>query len=199
MTKKRGKKFSIKGEYKQSWKYIKECRNYIYAIISIFFIFVLAGFFIPVPETLKNELIKIIQELLEETKGFNQRQMIEFIFLNNLKSSFFGVVFGMFFGIFPVVSSLLNGYLLGFVAFASVNEGGFLILWKLFPHGIFELPAVFISLGMGLKFGTFIFEKQKKKKFLEFFWKSLKVFVLIIIPLLIIAAIIEGTLILKFG
>jgi len=42
-----------------------------------------------------------------------------------------------------------------------VQTDGFLSLWRLLPHGIFELPAVFISLGMGLKIGMFIFQKKK--------------------------------------
>jgi stage II sporulation protein M len=66
---------------------------------------------------------------------------------------------------------------------------------NLLPHGIFELPAIFISFGMGLKFGTFLFYKEKMKKFAEFFSNSLRVFVFVILPLLVIAAIIEGSLI----
>jgi uncharacterized membrane protein SpoIIM required for sporulation len=48
---------------------------------------------------------------------------------------------------------------------------------------------------MGIKFGSFLFYKQKMKHFSEFFIKSLRVFVFVVLPLLIIAAIIEGTLI----
>ena len=70
-----------------------------------------------------------------------------------------------------------------------------MVLWRIFPHGIFELPAVFISLGLGLKLGTFIFQRNKLKAFAEFFWNSLRVFLFIVLPLLIIAAIIEGSLI----
>jgi len=183
----------------KSWNYIKNSKNFIYAVIGIFFILAVIGFFLPVPEQLKLEIIKMLNELFEKIQGFTQWQITQFIFLNNLKSSFFGMVFGVFLGIFSVISILVNGYILGFVASISVQESGFSILWKLFPHGIFELPAVFISLGMGLKFGTFIFQKNKKKKFLEFLWNSLRVFVFVITPLLIIAAMIEGALIVFFG
>jgi len=206
MKKKRGKNkrlkkkgFDLSEEYKKSWNYIKESKNFIYAIIGIFFIFALIGFFFPIPEQLKSEIMKMLKELFEKTQGFTQWQMTQFIFANNFKSSFLGLIFGVFLGIFPVISSLFNGYLLGFVVSISVQESGFSILWKLFPHGIFELPAVFISLGMGLKFGTFIFQKNKKKKFLKFLWNSLRVFIFVITPLLIIAAIIEGALMLFLG
>jgi len=43
----------------------------------------------------------------------------------------------------------------------SVGIEGYGILWRLVPHGIFELPAVFISLGLGIKLGTFIFREYR--------------------------------------
>jgi len=102
---------------------------------------------------------------------------------------------GFFLGIFPAIVSIANGYVLGFVSARVVGEEGVLTLWKLFPHGVFELPAIFISLGMGIKFASFIGYKKKYEKFKEFFWNSFRVFVFVIIPLLVVAAIIEGSLI----
>lgn len=110
-----------------------------------------------------------------------------------------GIILGGLFGVLPVLFSLYNGYILGFVGKLSVSaEGASSLLWLL-PHGIFELPAVFISLGLGLKLGTFIFHKNKAEIFKEYIIKSLKVFILIVIPLLIIAGIIEGSLIFLAG
>jgi len=54
-------------------------------------------------------------------------------------------------------------------------------------------------LGMGLKFGTFFFQKNKMDSFKEYLLNSLRVFVFIVIPLLLIAAFIEGTLIFFVG
>lgn len=193
------KKFSLKEEYKKSWKYLKESKNFIYAIIAIFLVFVLIGFFIPAPDSLAEQILRFIEELLEKTQGMSQGNLIKFIFFNNLQSSFYGMIFGVLFGIFPIIAAIANGYLLGFVASISVENTGFLILWRLLPHGIFELPAVFISLGLGIKFGTFILQKRKLESFKEYFWNSLRVFFLIVIPLLIIAGIIEGSIIFISG
>ena len=135
-----------------------------------------------------------IKELIGQTKDMSQFDLISFIISNNVKSTFFGIIFGAFFGIFSLVGAITNGYLLGFVSFLSVNDGGILTLWKIFPHGIFELPAVFISLGLGLKIGTFAFQKKKLYSFRNYLINSLKVFLLVIVPLLVIAGIIEGTL-----
>lgn len=195
--KKRNKKkeFNLAEEYKQSWKYIKESKKFIYAAIGIFFFFVLFGYFIPAPQFLHDKIIDFITQLIKQTEGMSQTQIIEFIISNNLKSTFMGIVLGTIFGIFPVISAIANGYMLGFVSLLSVKAGGFLTLWKLFPHGIFELPAVFISLGLGIKLGSFIFKKKKINLLKDYLLNSLRIFLLIIIPLLIIAGIIEGTLI----
>ncbi len=199
MKNKTRKNFNLKNEYKKSWNYIKESQNFIYIIISIFLFFVLVGFFIPAPESLAEQILRFIGELLEKTSGMSQEELIRFIFLNNLQSSFFGMIFGVILGIFPVITMIANGYLLGFIVSLSVKSGGFLVLWKLLPHGIFELPAIFISLGIGLRFGTFIFQKKIVKSFRDYLLNSLRVFLFIVIPLLIIAALIEGSLIFLFG
>jgi stage II sporulation protein M len=83
----------------------------------------------------------------------------------------------------------------GYVYSKAASVGGYGIIWQLLPHGIFELPAIFISLGLGVKLGMFVFEKDKKKAFIERLRKSFFVFLTIVLPLLVIAAIIEGLLI----
>lgn len=185
-------------QYKKSFDYIKESRNFIYSVIGIFFVFALIGFFVPASDILKEQIFKFIQELLEKTQGMSGLELAFFIFWNNIQSSFFGIVLGVFFGIFPIIASIANGYLLGFVSRQSVGIEGILVLWRLFPHGIFELPAIFISFGLGLKLWTFVFQKNKTKAFKEYFLNSLRVFLFVILLLLIIAAIIEGSLIFFF-
>jgi stage II sporulation protein M len=194
-TKNKKKKFSLIEQYKKSWEYIKESRKFILAIVGLFFLFVIIGFIFPLPQNLYDKLIIFIKQLLEQTKNISQVELIKFIIANNVKSTFFGIVFGVLLGIYPLVSALANGYILGFVAFLSVSTDGIVSLWKIFPHGIFELPAIFISLGLGLKMGTFILKKKKIATFITYFLNSIRVFLLVVIPLLIIAGIIEGTLI----
>ena len=193
------RKFNLKEEYRKSWNFIKESKNFIYTIIAIFFISSLLGFFINLPETITEQIFKLIQELVEKTQGLSELGLMNFIFLNNAQSSFTGIVFGIFFGIFPIIATIANGFILGFVASLSVDSRGFLILWRILPHGIFELPAIFISFGLGLKIGSFAFRKEKFKSFKNYLYNSLKVFLLIIIPLLIIASIIESILFLSLN
>ncbi|OGJ16554.1 hypothetical protein A3K74_00415 [Candidatus Pacearchaeota archaeon RBG_13_33_26] len=193
-TKKR-EKFNLREEYKTCWKYLKNSKSFIYIVAGIFLLSVLIGFFVPVSEFVYDKIMNYIRELLEQTGGMSAFQLIQFIIFNNVRSTVFNILLGIFLGIYPLISTLANGYLLGFVSSVSVSGAGIASLWRLLPHGIFELPAVFISLGLGLKMGTFIFQKNKMESFKNYLINSLKVFLLIVIPLLIIAGIIEGILI----
>lgn len=193
--KKSVKKSGIVEEYKKSFNYIRESRNYIYYVVLIFLIFGILGYFIQLPDAISEQLLRSIQELVERTQGLSQTELISFIFFNNLQASFLGILLGIFLGIFPLIATVFNGFLVGFVGKIAVSEGGVIVLWRLLPHGIFELPAIFISFGLGLKSGTFLFRKNKMESFKEYFWNSLRVFIFVVVPLLIIAAIIEGSLI----
>lgn len=185
----------IKTEYSNAIDFIVESKKYIYSIIAVFSFFTLIGFFIPIPEEIVAKIMVYFKELLEQTKDYGLLEMIGFLFNNNIIASFFGMIFGAFFGIFSIFNAILNGFILGFAASMSVTENGLWSLWRILPHGIFELPALFLSLGMGLRLGLFIFEKKTIKGISKIFKKSLKTFIVIIVPLLLLAAIIEGILI----
>lgn len=187
--------FNLNEEYKKSWNYIKESKNFIYTVIGVFFVFSLIGFFLPAPEIVSDYILEFLEEILEKTAGMSNLELIKFIFINNLQSSFSGMIFGFLFGILPILAMVTNGYLLGFVSSIALENKGILVLLRLLPHGIFELPAIFISVGLGLRFGTFVFQKNKLKSFKDYLGNSLRVFLLVVVPLLIIAAIIEGSLI----
>jgi len=180
--------------WKESLTYLKESRNFIYFAFLLFVLGGLIGFLFPgVFSTYFDELIK---KLISQTEGLNTIEMIFFIFQNNILSSFLAIILGFALGIFPFGSILVNGSLLGYVLSKAINEKGIFVIWRLFPHGIFELPAIFIAVGLGIKLGMFWFVKGDiKKEFKRRLWGSLKVFLMIILPLLIIAAIIEGTLV----
>ncbi|MDO8467671.1 MAG: stage II sporulation protein M [Nanoarchaeota archaeon] len=188
------KKTSLLGQYKLSWNYIKESQKYIWSIVILFFLFSLIGLFFPVPFGLEGKLMDVLKELVAKTEGLKGLDLIGFIFWNNLQASFFGIVFGALLGLFPFLATVFNGYLLGFVSKIVIGKESIFSLWRLFPHGIFELPAVFISFGLGLRLGLFFIERNDKD-WKYYFVNSLRVFILIVIPLLIVAAIIEGILI----
>lgn len=193
MKRKSKNKNFLHNEYLLAFNFLKKCKNQIYFMIGIFIIFSIIGFFIPLPEDTINQLMDYFKELVLSTENFGFLEMLWFLFKNNIWASFFAFAGGIFLGIVPIFNSIANGFVLGFASRVSVSSAGILSLWRLLPHGIFELPALFISLGIGLKLGmSVILEKESIK---ETFFNSLRVFLLIVLPLLIIAGIIEAALI----
>ena len=197
-VKSESKDFSLKRNFSLGCNYLKQSKKFVYAIVALFFLFAIIGFIFPAPDAVLQRILELIRNILEQTEGLSFRQLFTYIFVNNFKVSLLGLVTGILFGVFPIIISIGNGYLLGFVGRYSANELGILSLWKIFPHGVFELPAVFISLGLGLRLGM-VFFNRKEKSLKEDFYNSLRVFFLIVVPLLFIAALIETSLIFFFG
>lgn len=180
--------------YSLSWNYIKESKSYIIAI-SLIFVFGILISLVYQPTAIVDLIRSFFGKVINETEGLGLLELIIYILNNNLKSSFFAMILGIAFGIFPILSALMNSYVLGFVSEKSVLAGGPSVLLRLVPHGIFEFPAIIISMAFGVKLGFSWFGKDKRKTFLSRFEDSLRTFLFIILPLLIIAAIIEGALI----
>jgi stage II sporulation protein M len=188
-------KKEMKSQYKICFKYLKESKKFIYFAVLIFFVFAFLGFFVPLPLEMSQQILDYFRELVLKTESYNGIQMISFLLSNNSMATFIGLFSGVLFGIFSFFNLILNGFVLGFASNYSVTQNGVLSLWRLLPHGIFELPAVFISLGLGLKLGSFVFEKNWKKSLSNYFNNSVRSYFLIILPLLIVAAFVEGLLI----
>jgi len=182
--------------YLMVWKFLKESKNYFFAVILIFAAAILIGFIFPV--FFIDFIKKFIEDTANKTAGMGYWQLFIFIFGNNLQAAFIGMMFGIALGIFPLVLAVFNGYVIGFVMNKAVSLGGAGVLWRLLPHGIFEIPALIISFGLGLRLGMFIFKKKgrRKKEFFYSFNNSIKVFIYLVIPLLLIAALIESWLVL---
>lgn len=180
--------------WKESVSYLKETRRHIYFAIILFFASSFVGFIFSDQFTFFDELLKGLSGKIE---GLGLFGLIWFIFQNNSSGAFFSMIFGAILGVAPVVNALVNGALLGYVFSLASSEAGLGVILYLVPHGIFELPAVFIALGLGMKFGMFVFagKGRRGEEFRKRFWNSLKVFFTIVLPLLIIAAVIEGFLI----
>ena len=199
MKKTKLSKFSLKKQYKESWNFIKQSSSFIYTIVGLFILFILIGAFLPTPKSLEAFILQTIKDIVGSLEGLNTFGLVIHIFINNMKASLLALLLGILFGIFPVFSAISNGYLIGYVSKITIKEEGILILWRLLPHGIFELPAIMISLGIGLKLGIGLFKSNNFKLLKQNIKKALWVFALIVFPLLLIAGIIEGLLVAFLG
>lgn len=185
----------MKKFYLQSFKFLKENKLFFYIISGLFTASIILGYLLPI--FFEEFIRQFIEQITEKTVNMNFIQLFLFILQNNIKTAFLGLVFGVLFGIIPLFLTFFNGYVLGFVINKVLSFSDSSVLLRLLPHGIFEIPALIISLVLGLKLGMFIFKKKgsRKKEFFYSLENSLQVFLFIVVPLLILAGLIEAALI----
>jgi len=89
-----------------------------------------------------------------------------------------------------------NGFLIGLVARYTVEKGmhPVRVFAAIIPHGVFEIPALLIATGCGLKIGDSLInpgDESRVKSVSGSVKKASKVYLLVVFPLLVIAALIE--------
>ncbi len=73
------------------------------------------------------------------------------IMTNNIAVCFVAYVFGIFAGLGTIYSMLMNGFMIGVIGVACFEANMSNMLWSFVaPHGVLELPAIFMSGGAGL-------------------------------------------------
>ena len=173
---------SLVNHYQRIWRDIKEVRRYIFAAIVIFIAGNLAAILIP---SLGERLLSLFVEYLKTFK-YGQKDFLGLliaIFLQNALSAFFAIVLGFFLGLVPIFGALANGMAMGAVLLLNPFN-----LFKLLPHGIFELTAIFTAWGLGIWCAGGLFHAPPVGLRVK---RSLNIYLSVIVPLLIIAAIIE--------
>lgn len=209
----------IREEYSLSLQYFRENLLKIFLIcivsfilLSILFSIILSNYdHIPgLPEgggshssTGKSLAERIVSKFSEnvESRGISKNGEIDPIalFFNNFQACFFQFAYGILpFVFLPILSLLGNTILISAVISLNFAAGGNipkLIGLGLLPHGIFELPAMFLSLAMGiqlcLNISKKILKKERRLSIKDILSESVRLFILFILPLLICAAVIE--------
>lgn len=187
---------------KESFKFFKENILKIAIILGIIFIVVTMGSFTFYGE---NKVIatKILESFVEATKDMMELQNGDLsiaIMFNNIRACLITIVLGIVpFLFLTIFVMLLNAGVIGAVLSVNTSLASIpvwkVILFGLLPHGIFELPALFISMAISVFICIFLTKKllgKEKRKFGKTFLNLLLNVVLIVIPLLIVAGIVEG-------
>jgi stage II sporulation protein M len=171
---------------------IIEARNYIFIVIFLFIAGIIYGY---VNLQDNQQFLEIFQNLLKTHQAQSYFPFIIKIFLRNSIVAYISMRFGIFLGLFPVLSSFVNGLMIGwFCTYAKM--GGFDLLLLLLPHGIFELSAMFIAWGIGVGRAKLLFSDNFQVASKNSLKKMNRVYVFIIVPLLLIAAAVEGRVLL---
>ncbi|PSB24166.1 stage II sporulation protein M [Stenomitos frigidus] len=117
------------------------------------------------------------------------------IMINNIKVSFAAVAGGMTGGLFTAIAMLFNGVLIGSIG-ALVGQNNLAVpFWAfVFPHGALELPAIFLAGGAGFLLARALLFPgvYKRSEALKLYGTQATQLVYGIVPMLVIAGIIEG-------
>ncbi|VUT23734.1 MAG: hypothetical protein MOIL_00136 [Candidatus Methanolliviera sp. GoM_oil] len=176
-------------------KFDIDIRNYLIPAAIIFVASIVVGILFALFHPSSDGIILSLQQIFEPLMDMPKYKLMLVIFGNNLLTSFLAIVFGIFFGIFPIVVLSVNGFILGDLSYhVYLDKGIYYILAALLPHGIFELSAVILSCALGIKLG-FIFLNRFLEKpapdLTQSFTNSLKIFIRLVIPMLLLASVIE--------
>jgi uncharacterized membrane protein SpoIIM required for sporulation len=117
------------------------------------------------------------------------------IMTNNLSVSFAMFAMGITGGIGTIYMLVVNGLLLGVIGAATAHAGMALQLWSFVaPHGVLELPAIFIAGGAGLEIarGLLFPGLLPRRDSLEIAGSRASRLLLGTVPMLVVAGVIEG-------
>ncbi len=182
--------------------FFHESLSRIFSFLAfLFFLFALAGFAVSVqnPELAGRAFDSLRQSY--ESKGFfnasSNFDLFILIFLNNIAAAFFSLAAGVIpFFFLSALAVIANGFFLGVIGAVVLAQGKGVstVILSLLPHGIVELPAFFYASSLGIYLMQNISRKiiGRPVKLRAVFKNSLRSFIVIVLPLLLLAAFLEA-------
>ncbi len=152
-----------------SKKYLKGyfSRNKIFILVSVLILVLSAFLGVVLGTFIKEYLIEVLKELfLSLPNNPTVYDEAIFIFQNNIRANTIIMAGGLLFSIFSILAVIFNGIIIGFT-YTMVSPIIFIV--GITPHGIFELPAIILSLA-----GAFIITKLEVNLLDALIKKSLK-------------------------
>lgn len=177
--------------------YLRRLQPYIIASLTLFAlgaaVGVLAVQTIPaLAEHFQDTLVNFVRMFA----GMSPLQLAAAIFLNNALKTLSAIILGVLLGIVPIIFLVANGVALGVAMSISTQARG---LWPsllaILPHGIIELPAVFLGTSIGLMIGHRAILRLSGRTDTSVgteVLQGIKYFCTILVPLLLLAAFVEA-------
>lgn len=174
--------------------YLHSLRYSFLLSLLLFLTSLFAGY--SISEQFPVSILEIMRETFVGIEEWNLLWLFVFILVNNSVKSFFVILLGFTLGIVPVLFIVINGFILGLIYYEVAMQNGLsFALAATLPHGVIEIPMVLLSSAIGVKIG---YETVKKIKGEGSIKKELvigiKFFAFRILPLLLLAAVIEAFL-----
>lgn len=175
---------------------LRQNKSYLWLALGLFALgWVLGALF-------TEQIHKLVQPSLEQLREITQKAQDKggaytsgLIFTNNLRATATMLVLGILACVPTMISLVMNGMMIG-VMLSQVG-GNFwgLVAFGILPHGIFELPAIFIASAFGIKLGRVLLvplaEKTRWQSF-KFVWREVLSVSWFVLLLLVVAASVEG-------
>ncbi len=139
--------------------------------------------------------IAALEKLADILAPLPQPSVLVLVFIKNVSAILISFILSPIFCLTPVLALIVNGWLLGLVSAAVVQEKsvGYLLA-GLLPHGIFELPALIMGEAVAFSFGTAVMlallKKERRNLLLPNLRQNLR-YLTVALVLLLPAAIIE--------
>ena len=178
-----------------------EYRRFVFMTAAAFLVIALlaylAGRFAP---TLCDTVIGYFMDMIDSSAVMDDAGNFSAVglFFNNLRAMVMTVLYGFIpFLFLPALSLGVNAIIVGVMAAYYSNSGISMLAFfaGILPHGVFELPALILSLAAGLylcqSINTYIRHNEKgvmKPLLLDL----LRLVALVVLPLLIVAAVMEA-------
>jgi stage II sporulation protein M len=177
--------------------YLRELRPYLIASIIFFAVGIAFGLAVVLRFPQFADLFRAsLTGFLRMFRGLPKPELAFAIFLNNTIKTLIAILLGTALGIVPALFLVANGVVLGFVLFLSAEGRGiWLSLMSILPHGIFELPAVFLGTSIGFMLGDRALKRllgHIETRIGAELRRALSFFAAAIVPLLLLAALVEA-------
>lgn len=194
----------LKRQFKEGFLYFSgNVKNIFFMCLTGFILLavVMHFVFLTQPEATKTvfeNISGIIDNLNIPTEGWG---CFRGIFFNNIKAMSFCIIYGFIpFLFFPVFILCTNIMSISAVSAYSIIAGNskeyvfFTILYGIVPHGIFEIPAICLSVALGINLCIKLNKKivgNDEIKFSDTVKNTLRIAVIAVIPLTVSAALVE--------
>ncbi len=176
--------------------FFKENQIFFYTSFFLFVFFIIISFFIPIDESTKHIILDSLKQKVLSVYAQNNWILFKNIFLNNLLVSFIILVSWFFLSLFWVLilfSNVFSVLLLSSVVLQKTTISKLLL--SLLPHGIFEISAILLTLGLALKISWVLIKKVwnwKDNIVVPHLKNIFKFWLFFIVPLLLFAAFVEA-------
>ncbi|MFD2331835.1 stage II sporulation protein M [Cohnella sp. GCM10020058] len=194
----------IKKMLRQAWTDVKP---YFWAAAVIFFAGLFAGAMSNGDIAWLDKQLQSISDIAKKANASDNVSLSMFwlILVNNLVATAFAMYLGIAACIMPLFTLGVNGLVMGYLFGQMANEGANLwsvIVRGILPHGILELPAIFLACAYGILLGVRLMQgigrsltgKTKPwARFAEAMKGSVAIYAVVAL-LLLVAAVIESTL-----